>query len=139
MRKLILSVSGVLTVLASAGCSGGPEGVAALEQDATAGDALPAYVQDARINTASSRLLGEADDLSFYVAKPADASAASAVCVIVDRGRVQDWGSGCSQSAPVSLMTGGVEAMLVPDGFNAGKLVDEGWAQLHANLLVAGL
>lgn len=37
------------------------------------------------------------------------------------------------------LMTGGVEAMLVPDGFNAEKLVDEGWAQLHANLLVAGL
>jgi hypothetical protein len=96
-------------------------------------------VQDERINTSSSRLLGEADELSFYVAKPANASAASAVCVIVDRGREQDWGSGCAQSAPVSLMTGGVEAMLVPDGFNAEKLVDEGWTQLHANLLVAGI
>ncbi|NMR31364.1 hypothetical protein [Crystallibacter degradans] len=139
MRKLILSVSGVLAVLALAGCSGGPEGVGALEQDATAGDALPAYARDAKIVPSSSRLLGEAAELKFYVAKPANASAASAVCVVVDRGHEQDWGSGCSQSAPVSLMYGGVEAMLVPDGFNAGKLVDEGWAQLHANLLVAGL
>ncbi|EMY33540.1 hypothetical protein D477_014341 [Arthrobacter crystallopoietes BAB-32] len=137
-------------VLLLAAC-GSPEGVGALEAEAGPRDALPAYMEEAGLDLASSRLLAESGEVAFYAAKPAADGAASAACIVIDaRDGESSWVAGCSEKAPVAAGRGGVQAMLVPDGFDPTRpagggldpnvnLLEQGWEELHENLLVKGL
>ena len=136
MKRMVLAAVKGLAALLVAAC-GGPEGVAAFEVEAAPRDALPAYLKAAELDAASSRFLAESDGVAFYAAKPAADGAASAACIVIDGERDgSSWVVGCSEKAPVATGIDGVRAMLVTDGFDSSKLQQDGWRELHPNLLV---
>jgi hypothetical protein len=136
MKRMVLAAVMGLAALLVAAC-GGPEGVAAFEVEAAPRDALPAYLKAAELDAASSRFLAESDGVAFYAAKPAADGAASAACIVIDGQRDgSSWVVGCSEKAPVATGIDGVRAMLVTDGFDSSKLQQDGWRELHPNLLV---
>jgi hypothetical protein len=136
MKRMVLAAVMGLAALLVAAC-GGPEGVAAFEVEAAPRDALPAYLKAAELDAASSRFLAESDGVAFYAAKPAADGAASAACIVIDGERDgSSWVVGCSEKAPVATGIDGVRAMLVTDGFDSSKLQQDGWRELHPNLLV---
>jgi hypothetical protein len=136
MKRMVLAAVMGLAALLVAAC-GGPEGVAAFEVEAAPRDALPSYLKAAELDAASSRLLAESDGVAFYAAKPAADGAASAACIVIDGERDgSSWVVGCSEKAPVATGIDGVRAMLVTDGFDSSKLQQDGWRELHPNLLV---
>jgi hypothetical protein len=136
MKRMVLAAVMGLAALLVAAC-GGPEGVAAFEVEAAPRDALPAYLKAAELDAASSRFLAESDGVAFYAAKPAADGAASAACIVIDGQRDgSSWVVGCSEKAPVATGIDGVRAMLVTDGFDSSRLQQDGWRELHPNLLV---
>ena len=136
MKRMVLAAVMGLAALLVAAC-GGPEGVVAFEVEAAPRDALPAYLKAAELDAASSRFLAESDGVAFYAAKPAADGAASAACIVIDGERDgSSWVVGCSEKAPVATGIDGVRAMLVTDGFDSSKLQQDGWRELHPNLLV---
>lgn len=136
MRRMVLAAVTGLAALVLTAC-GGPEGVGAFAEEATPRDALPGYLKAAELDPASSRLLAESDGVAFYAAKPAADGAASAACIVIDGRRDgSSWVVGCSEKAPVATGIDGVQAMLVTDGFDSSELQQDGWRELHPNLLV---
>ncbi|MGF9662478.1 hypothetical protein AAIH25_11480 [Arthrobacter crystallopoietes] len=136
MKRMVLAAVMGLAALVAAAC-GGPEGVGAFEVEAAPRDALPAYLKAAELDAASSRFLAESDGVAFYAAKPAADGAASAACIVIDGQRDgSSWVVGCSEKAPVATGIEGVRAMLVTDGFDSSRLQQDGWRELHPNLLV---
>lgn len=136
MRRMVPAAVTGLAALMLAAC-GGPEGVGAFEEEAAPRDALPAYLKAAELDSASSRFLAESDGFAFYAAKPAADGAASAACIVIDGQRDgSSWVVGCSEKAPVATGIDGVQAMLVTDGFDSSALRQDGWQELHPNLLV---
>ena len=136
MKRMVLAAVMGLAALLVAAC-GGPEGVVAFEVEAAPRDALPAYLKAAELDAASSRFLAESDGVAFYAAKPAADGAASAACIVIDGERDgSSWVVGCSEKAPVATGIDGMRAMLVTDGFDSSKLQQDGWRELHPNLLV---
>lgn len=75
--------------------------------------------------------------ISYFLAKPVDPGIASGVCIVA----MEAESSACSGHSNVAtqlatLEMESTEARVVRDGVDVTKLTDDGWGQVHENLLV---
>jgi hypothetical protein len=140
MRTLTRLTAGALVLLALAGCSDPKSRVSALEGPAGTEDAFTGDTRTRGISATSARLLVKENGYSFYAAM--SDSPSGGVCLVIQNVEADEAASACTDSIrlhPVELETIGVKANLTADEYDASKELDEGWRQLHQNLLVFGL
>jgi len=130
-----LACCGIAMALLLSGCAQGGTGINILDTPPADKDALPADFDSSAIQPDSARFAVEHEGISYFLAKPAkpaEPAAAAAVCIVV----VEPGIIGCG-SAPETLVGfGGGEAQTVRDGDDVTELTDQGWTQIHENLLV---
>jgi hypothetical protein len=122
-----------------AGCSGHGAGLEVLGREPAGGDLVPAEVAAAGgLEEGTTRLLAEADGKAYYVSEIAGPAHDLCLSLLAgeDKAEPVDWTHGCSAGIPLTVERSGVRAQLVPDGFDASSLIEQGWRQLHPNLLV---
>ena len=138
----ILTVT-LAAALLLAGCTSMPK-INALEHQAAAEDQLPGGVTvwpEEEIPASSVRFLVEHNDIRYFGAKSADSQRACVAAFPKDS--QARWVAGCSDIRDDREIvhvsgTGVGETVLVSDGYDVDKLIDEGWNPIHHNVLSAG-
>lgn len=81
------------------------------DEEPTADDALPSFVDTARYEAESSRLLAATDGgHAFYVAR---SDPEEMLCLIIVNPDARDWVGGCVSALPIEVSLGTTEARLV--------------------------
>jgi hypothetical protein len=138
MQRKSLVAAGMCTLLLVSGCSSqAGAGIGLLDEPATADQALPANLYRDDVEPDSARFVAEHEDISYFLAKPADQGMANGVCIMAMEAET----SACSGPSNVdtqlaTLEFAGTEARAVRDGADTTDLTDDGWTQVHENLLV---
>jgi hypothetical protein len=114
------------------GCAQGGTGINILDTPPADKDALPADFDSSAIQPDSARYAAEHEGISYFLAKPVEPAAAAAVCIVV----VEPGMIGCGGAPEATVGFGGGEAQTVRDGDDVTELTDQGWTQIHDNLLV---
>ncbi|WP_299170019.1 hypothetical protein, partial [uncultured Arthrobacter sp.] len=125
-----------------AGCSSSP--IAALEADQTAQDEFPESLSAEvfGIDPDSVRFAATKEGIDFYLAQQGTPNGERGVCVVInviedpERATAACSGSVSSVQPLTAGMTGYADAEVVTDDFDTSDLVQEGWEQVHSNLLV---
>lgn len=131
-----------LPLLAGCSASSAASGIELLDEPATEADALPPDSDVGGFQPGSARFAAYVDGRTYYVAKarpPRDADmeadkANTGVCLVVPEEGI----TGCG-GRTVGLDFDGGKAQVVLDGEDASALVQDGWTQVHRNLLLRGL
>lgn len=139
-------VAGICLAVSACGgetSQGGTALIAALKAEQSAKDKLPAHITEAGVDPESTRLAAERDGYAFYLAIPAEVHGADEACVVIENLKDETgWMTACSTIAGNIPMVGqirGVSASVVPDNYDATTRIENGWQQIHENLLVMGL
>jgi hypothetical protein len=114
------------------GCAQGGTGIDILDTPPADKDALPAGFDSSALQPDSSRFAVEHEGISYFLATPAEPAAAAAVCIVV----VEPGVIGCGSVPETTVGFGVGEARTVRDGADVTELTDQGWTQVHENLLV---
>lgn len=137
MQRKSLVLAGVFTLLLVSGCSQGSTGVGLLDEPTTADQTLPADLHGDDVEPDSARLVVKHEGMSYFLAKPAEPGMANGVCLVaMEAESIACGGPSSNATQLVSLDTAGTEARVVRDGTDTTDLTDEGWTQIHENLLV---
>lgn len=137
MQRKSLALAGVFTILLVSGCSQGSAGVDLLDEPATADQTLPAEFHGDDVEPGSARFVAEYEGMSYFLAKPADPGMANGVCLVAMEAESMACGGLSSDATQlVALDVAGTEARVVRDGTDTTDLADDGWIQIHENLLV---
>lgn len=137
MQRKRFVLAGVCVLLFVSGCSQGSAGVSLLDEPTTADQTLPSDLYRGAVEPGSARFVAEYEGMSYFLAKPADPGMASGVCLVAMEAESMAC-AGLSSDATqlVGLDVAGTEARVVRDGTDTTDLADDGWTQIHENLLV---
>lgn len=147
MKRRIGMVLGLGALLMVTGCSQGGTGIALFEEPAGAADSIDTAAGPLEadawegIDSQSVRFVADHEGVSYYLATPADPELAGGVCLVAgEPGAIACGGpspDGPPPGSPVMTLDFGTgEAAVFRDGADTSKLTDEGWTQIHENLLV---
>lgn len=137
MQRKSLVLAGICTLLLVSGCSRGSAGVSLLDEPATADQILPADLHGDDVEPDSARFVAEHEGMSYLLAKPAEPGMANGVCLVaMEAESIACGGPSSNATQLVTLDTAGTEARVVRDGTETTDLADDGWTQIHENLLV---
>ncbi|GAA1121822.1 hypothetical protein [Citricoccus alkalitolerans] len=137
MQRKGLVLAGAFSLLLFSGCSQGSGGVGLLDEPATADQTLPADLYGGDVEPDSARWVAKHEGISYFLAKPAEPGLAHGVCLVaMEAESIACGGPSSNATQLVSLDTAGTEARVVRDGTDTTELTDEGWTQIHENLLV---
>jgi hypothetical protein len=138
MQRKGLAAAAICMLLLVSGCSNqAKSGIGVLDEPAANDRTLPANLYRGEMEPDSARFVGEHEGISYFLAKPADPGMAGGVCIVA----VEAESSACGGPSNVdtqlaTLGVAGAEARVVRDGANTTDLTDDGWTQVHENLLV---
>ncbi|MGW9551020.1 hypothetical protein ACWG8W_08195 [Citricoccus zhacaiensis] len=138
MKRRIGTVLGLGALLMVTGCSQGGTGIALLDEPATGQLEAPAWEG---IDPQSVRFVADHEGVSYYLATPADPELDGGLCLVAgEPGAIACGGpspDGPPPGSPVLTLDFGTgEAAVFRDGADTSELTDEGWTQVHENLLV---
>jgi hypothetical protein len=143
VQRRYLTATAMLALLLVSGCSQSSAGIAVLEEPVTAQDQLSdgdGQLEDSALQDLkpeSARFLTEHEGISYFLAAPAEPGMAGGVCIVaVEAGVTGCFGPGNGQSEMGTLGFEGHQATVVRDGADVTGLTDDGWTQVHDNLLV---
>lgn len=134
MRTSAKLAAGVAVLLAIAGCTGDPEPSSApLTREGPAA----ADMREDLGPSGQKKLLAEDGDYRFYTAPPNHPRDGDA-CLIIEIQKQGFAATTCDRFPSVTLEMENphVEAKLISNGYDARTELDDGWRQLHKNLLV---
>lgn len=141
MKRMSLSIVAAagIAILLLSGCSG-QTSIKALDRDATADDALPAFVTAPNpANTETARLLATRDGVRYFVSESDDSL--TACLAIVPPGDSPSWHMGCGSNNGSDTIVelygeGGAVATLLADDADTGK-IEAGWTKIADNILIS--
>lgn len=137
MQRKGFVLAGMCTLLLVSGCSQGSVGVSLLDEPATVDQTLPADLHGADVEPDSVRFVAEHEGMSCFLAKPAEPGMANGVCLVAMEAESTACGGPSNNATQlVTLDIAGTEARVVRDGTDTTDLADDGWTQIHENLLV---
>ncbi|NUL44963.1 hypothetical protein F7P69_07105 [Cellulosimicrobium funkei] len=85
----------------------------------------------------SARFVAEHEDVSYFLAKPADPGMAGGACIVAMEAETSACGGPSSVDTGLGILGfADTEVRAVRDGADTTRLIDEGWTQVHDNLLV---
>ncbi|MGJ9425962.1 hypothetical protein ACHABX_08990 [Nesterenkonia halotolerans] len=137
MQRKSFVLVGLCALFLVSGCGQDGTGVSLLEESASTERRLPADLYGAAVKPDSAQFLAEHEGVSYFLGRPTDPGMANGVCLVA----MEAESTGCSgpSSDPTRLATLdvlGTEARVVRDGADVTDLGNDGWTQVHENLLV---
>lgn len=146
MKRRIGWMLGLGALLMVTGCSQSETGIALLDEPATDADSIDVGAGPLEpdawegIDPQSVRFVAEHDGVTYYLAEPRDPELDGGLCLaVVEPGALACGGpsQGAPADAAVLILDYGTGAAAVfRDGDDTSVLADQGWTQVHPNLLV---